>query len=175
MKLLVQHRPCLTGGSLRAALLLLLTSLVLSCTAIPSTQAAELAPFTSDGCSLFPDGTLKERTKWCDCCLTHDLAYWQGGTAAEREASDAALRDCVRTKTGDEQLAETMYLGVRAGGHPAFPVWYRWGYGWPYGRGYQPLSGAEQAHVAKGLKTYHEQMPAGYCQDDTAPAPKERP
>lgn len=146
-----------------ATLLTLLTAFVLGCTAIPSTQAAELAPFSSDGCSLFPDGTLTERNKWCDCCLTHDIAYWQGGSAAEREQADTALRDCVREKTGDAQLAETMYLGVRAGGHPNFPTWYRWGYGWPYGTGYQTLSDADRELVQQRLDEYTEARPAGYC------------
>ncbi|HBT84144.1 MAG TPA: hypothetical protein DEB35_12385, partial [Desulfuromonas sp.] len=107
VKLLFQYRPSSRGDSLRVALLALLTALVLA-TAVPAVIAAELAPFSSDGCSLFPDGTLAERTRWCDCCLTHDIAYWQGGSAAEREAADAALRACVREKTGDANLAETM-------------------------------------------------------------------
>lgn len=151
------------------ALLTLLAALALMCSAVP-TWATELAPFTSDGCSLFPDGSRKERNLWCDCCLTHDIAYWQGGTAAEREAADAALRDCVREKTGDEQLAATMYLGVRAGGHPAFPVWYRWGYGWPYGTGYQTLTDTDKAQVDKELAAYKQQHPAGYC-GEQRPAP----
>ena len=37
-----------------------------------------------------------------------------------------------------------MYLGVRAGGSPYWPASYRWGYGWPYGRGYRPLTEDER-------------------------------
>ena len=151
------------------ALSALLMALVLA-TAVPVVIAVELAPFSSDGCSLFPDGTLAERNLWCDCCLTHDLAYWQGGSAAEREAADAALRACVLERTKDANLAETMYLGVRAGGHPAFPVWYRWGYGWPYGSGYQDLSASGKAQVAKELAAYKQQHPDGYC-GEQKPAP----
>lgn len=146
-----------------ALLTLLLTVILSSCTCGSARHAAKPAPFTSDGCSLFPDGTFKDRSKWCDCCLTHDLAYWQGGSAEERNLADMALRDCVLKRTGDQQLAETMYLGIRAAGHPAFPTWYRWGYGWPYGRGYQPLSEVEKFHVQERLAAYARQHPAGYC------------
>jgi protein tyrosine/serine phosphatase len=149
--------------SLRLALLALLTALVLSCPGPFDAHAADLRPFTSDGCILFPDGTIRDRTKWCDCCLTHDLAYWQGGTGEARKQADEALRECVLERTKDKALAETMYLGVRAGGHPAFPAWYRWGYGWSYGRGYKPLSEAEKQRVGERLDEYTQQHPRGYC------------
>jgi hypothetical protein len=147
-----------------AALIALLAAFTLSsCCLGPARQPAELAPFTSDGCTLFPDGTLKDRSQWCDCCLAHDLAYWQGGSAEERNLADATLRDCVLKQTGDQLLAETIYLGASAGGHPAFPTWYRWGYGWAYGRGYQPLSDGEKVQVQKRIDAYTRQHPAGYC------------
>ncbi|MDA8100679.1 MAG: hypothetical protein M0042_13770 [Nitrospiraceae bacterium] len=122
-----------------------------------------LRDFTSDGCSLFPDGTLRDRAKWCSCCLEHDIAYWRGGTGKERKQADEALRDCVRERTGDQALAETMYVGVRAGGHPAFPTWYRWGYGWDYGRGYKPLTESERQSGEAKIREYYEKHPAGYC------------
>ena len=142
---------------------MLLTAFFLSWPGPFDALAADLRPFTSDGCSLFPDGTIKDRTKWCDCCLSHDLAYWQGGTAGERKKADEALRDCVLDRTKDKGLSETMYLGVRAGGHPAFPTWYRWGYGWPYERGYKPLSDAEKERVRERSDEYWQKHPAGYC------------
>ncbi len=95
-----------------------------------SASAADLDDFMSDGCSLFPDGDFKERAKWCDCCLAHDISYWRGGTKDDRKRADEKLRDCVFERTGNKALAKLMYDGVRAGGHPAFPTWYRWGYGW---------------------------------------------
>jgi hypothetical protein len=119
--------------------------------------------FTSDGCSLFPDGTLKDHAKWCECCLKHDIAYWHGGTEEQRLKADEALRDCVLDRTGDKVLAETMYLGVRAGGHPVFPAWYRWAYGWSYGRGYEPLNESEREQVRVKLDAYWKDHPAGYC------------
>ena len=34
-----------------------------------------MQPFTNDGCSAFPDGTLSQRTLWLQCCTAHDRAY----------------------------------------------------------------------------------------------------
>jgi len=140
--------------------------LALLLTTAPAFGADTIRPFSSDGCSLFPDGTLNDRNKWCDCCFQHDLGYWRGGSEKERRAADAALKACVQNRTGDESLAETMYLGVRTGGHPAFPTWYRWGYGWKYGRGYQPLSAEEKTQVKRRLSAYMAQHPQGYCQEE---------
>lgn len=127
--------------------------------------AADLKDFTSDGCSLFPDGTIGDRGKWCECCLLHDIAYWRGGTEDERRRSDEDLRTCVLDRTEDKALAETMYLGVRAGGHPVFPTWYRWAYGWTYGRGHKPLTDEEQAKTREKLDDYWKKQPAGYCHE----------
>ncbi len=128
----------------------------------PAKAGADLAAFTSDGCSLFPDGTVQEGQKWCDCCLQHDMAYWRGGTEEERLKADEALRDCVVEKTRDTALADTMYLAVRAGGHPAFPTWYRWAYGWSYGRAYKPLTDPEKERAHALLDDYRAKHPAGY-------------
>jgi hypothetical protein len=125
--------------------------------------SSSLNEFTSDGCSLFPDGTLKNPTLWCDCCFNHDMAYWQGGSKQDREAADKALRACVIERTGDHALAQTMYEGVRVGGSPAFPTWYRWGYGWKYGRGYTPLTMEEQKQARDLLDAYRKKHPAGFC------------
>ncbi len=146
-----------------AALIALLTAFYLSLSGPNDVLAAALRPFTSDGCSLFPDGTIKDRTRWCDCCQNHDISYWQGGTADERKKADEALRDCVLDRTKDKAFAETMFVGVRAGGHPAFPAGYRWGYGWSYGRGYTPLADAEKQQVLERLDEYRQKHPTGYC------------
>ena len=37
-----------------------------------ATYAAELAPFTTDGCSMFPDGSGKDKELWLSCCEDHD-------------------------------------------------------------------------------------------------------
>lgn len=130
---------------------------------IPFKPSGELSNFTSDGCSLFPDGSLINSDDWCVCCLEHDIAYWKGGTEAERLAADQALRDCVLEKTGDAKLAEAMYLGVRMGGSPYFKNWYRWGYGWSYQRKYQALTEKEQILAAAKLKEYFENDPVLPC------------
>ncbi len=119
--------------------------------------------FTSDGCSLFPDGTLNDRSRWCECCFKHDIAYWRGGTEDERKVADKALRACVLERTGNKALADMMYEGVRVGGSSAFPTWYRWGYGWEYGRGYKPLTEDERKQAAEMFARYEKAYPSGYC------------
>ena len=126
---------------------------------------SELRPFTSDGCSLFPDSSLITGEDWCSCCFEHDIAYWKGGTEEEREAADRALQACVVTKTGDELLGLAMYEGVRAGGSPYFYNWYRWGYGWEYGRNYQALTPDESARADELLTQYYNGNPEAVCAD----------
>lgn len=156
----------LPPSSLRFSFFVLLAVTILSaCLPGRPPDTIELVPFSSDGCSLFPDSTLNGRISWCECCQSHDLTYWQGGSMDERRQADLNLRACVLARSADSLLAETIYLGVRAGGAPAFPTWYRWGYGWPYGRGYQSLSAAERLQVEERLATYRQDHPAGYCKE----------
>lgn len=126
-------------------------------------QSEGLKPFSSDGCSLFPDRSLITKQDWCDCCFEHDLAYWRGGTEEEREIADLLLRECVLEKTGNEALAETVYKGVQFGGSPYFYNWYRWGYGWEYERKYQALTEAEKRMADQILKAYFAENPNGFC------------
>ena len=119
-------------------------------------EEMKLSDFTSDGCSLFIDGTFEDPDLWKECCLKHDIAYWQGGTEEEREAADIAFRECVKKKTGNSELAEVMYQAVRQGGEPYYPTWYRWGYGWPIGRGYRALTVAEKDLVKIKLAEYRK-------------------
>ncbi|RHW76304.1 hypothetical protein [Colwellia sp. RSH04] len=110
--------------------------------------ADELAPFTSDGCSVFPDGTFEQSHLWLSCCTAHDLAYWQGGTAKERLIADEALQQCVAA-VGEPEIAQLMLAGVRVGGTPYLPTSFRWGYGWPYPRGYKALTYNEKQQAIK--------------------------
>lgn len=96
---------------------------------------------------MFPDRALIGQADWCSCCLAHDLAYWQGGTAAERLASDRELARCVQDAARSPLLAQMMLTGVRVGGSPYLPTSYRWGYGWWYGRLYEALSDGDKAQA----------------------------
>ena len=127
----------------RRALAFLSVTLFTSCSAPSSIQPDDLRAFASDGCSRFPDGTREDRNLWCHCCLEHDKAYWQGGSREERKAADAELRNCVEA-VGRPKTGVIMELGVRAGGSPMWPTRFRWGYGWPYFRGYKTLTAAEE-------------------------------
>lgn len=127
-------------------------------------KATELRPFRSDGCSLFPDRALIGEADWCECCIKHDLAYWRGGTEAERLQADLNLKTCVLKKTGDQHLAQLMYLGVRSAGGPYHYTPYRWGYGWPFGRKYLALTALEEQMVGNLIKGAEQQQLQQICQ-----------
>lgn len=96
------------------------------CEALRGAEGTPRRPFTSDGCSLWPDRA------WRHCCVAHDMRYWCGGPASERRAADAELRRCVAA-TGAAATARLMQCGTRLGGARWMPFWWRWGYGhaWP--------------------------------------------
>jgi hypothetical protein len=98
------------------------------------TGQAPASTFTTDGCTLWPDGA------WQSCCVDHDMVYWCGGSAAERCGADDQLRRCGAEHDGGA-LAGIMYWGVRVGGHPWLPTSWRWGYGWPWPHGYAEPKG----------------------------------
>jgi len=114
-------------------------------------------PFTTDGCSMFPDGDLNNRQRWLNCCIEHDHSYWQGGTWQQRLQADRNLEYCV-AKTGMPKLAKLMMGGVRVGGSPFIPTEFRWGYAWDYLRGYQPLNKEEQLALDKAWKQYQSML-----------------
>jgi len=134
---------------------------------VACSEKTELRDFSSDGCSLFPNRSLIDSKAWCDCCFEHDIAYWQGGTEAQRLAADERLRDCVLAKTDDPLLAEAMFNGVRFGGSPYFHNWYRWGYGWSDGRKYQALTLEEQRMVTENLVEYYKRKEPSPCDEST--------
>ena len=118
-------------------------------------NASEIKPFTTDGCSMFPDGDLQNNSKWIECCTKHDYAYWKGGTREERELADNELKQCVAL-LGENDISLVMHAGVRLGGEPLYPTWYRWGYGWPYLRGYKELTKEEKAQAQKRLIEFRD-------------------
>lgn len=139
-------------------------SLCLFCTLLSScTTDSSLQPFTSDGCSLFPDSSLISENDWCSCCFEHDVRYWRGGTSEERKAADVELRGCVLEKTNSAGLSAAMYRGVRAGGSPYFYTWYRWGYGWSYDRKYQALTQNESRTADQLLAKYFAKAGEQVC------------
>ena len=107
-----------------------------ACRAIRKGSFAGIARFATDGCTLYPDG------EWVDCCVRHDIAYWCGGSARDRENSDTELRSCVAEK-GFPKNGWLMYWGTRIGAHPLLPFPWRWGYGWQWPRGYEEIEGTE--------------------------------
>ncbi len=109
----------------------------------------ELAPFTTDGCSMFPDGTVSDATLWQQCCVTHDFAYYRGGTREDRADADDGLAACISEVTASTTFGNLMWAGVRVGGTPALPTPWRWGYGWTYDPtdGYRDLP-ADQVDAA---------------------------
>lgn len=108
-------------------------------------RTAPAKPFVSDGCSLWIDDGWGR-----PCCVDHDIRYWCGGESEERSQADAELRRCV-DEVAPSALAWLMWAGVRAGGTPLLPTYYRWG----YGRDYLPL---------------YDDYPAACAQEEAAPA-----
>jgi len=113
-----------------------------------SACSGPIRPFTSDGCSAFPDGTPTQKELWLDCCTAHDYAYWQGGSYAQRLDADLELQTCV-AEVGKPEIAALMIAGVRVGGSPLWPTSFRWGYGWPYFKWYGELSENEISQIEK--------------------------
>ncbi len=92
----------------------------------PSEDQRPTKSFVTDGCSGWLD------REWdLECCVSHDIAYWCGGTREQRRQADAQLGECVAANTA-RAVGTGMRLGVRIGGHPLFPTSYRWGYGHSY-------------------------------------------
>jgi hypothetical protein len=122
-----------------------------------------LSPFTTDGCSRFPDRSPLGKSDWCGCCVQHDLAYWRGGSAEARLWADNELSACVQRSSGNKALAGLMFNGVRAGGGPYFHTSYRWGYGWTFGKGYAALTPEEVALADKLEQEYRAKHPTLVC------------
>jgi len=117
--------------------------------------ANTLSPFTTDGCSMWMDGTPAQPNLWRHCCVAHDKAYWLGGTEAQRQLADEAIKACVEDAQG-KSMADYMYTHIRWGGSPYWFSLYRWGYGWHYWenwkpRGYKVPTADEQAQIDKLL------------------------
>ena len=129
-----------------------LIALVCALFFISPAGASELEPFATDGCSVWIDGPPKHPNLWRHCCVAHDLAYWIGGTKAQRRKADDELKRCIFEAQRPMLASQTTFYGVRMGGGPYWPMSYRWGFGWNYWdgkwlRGYKTLTTEEQAQV----------------------------
>jgi hypothetical protein len=80
--------------------------------------------FTTDGCSLWFN------KYFLNICIEHDMAYWKGGSSAERKIADIELKE--KANQIMPFIGNIIYLGVRIFGHPLMPVPWRWGYGFEY-------------------------------------------
>lgn len=107
----------------------------------------ELAPFHSDGCTAFPDSDRDTRVSWADCCLEHDIAYWVGGSRHDRLHADRRLRACLE-KYPTPLPAAVVERTVRITGWPYWPTPFRWGFGWPFPRGYREIDVDQRARAA---------------------------
>lgn len=103
-----------------------------ACAARRGADAVPPHPFTTDGCSCSPDGT------WAACCVEHDIAYWCGGSRAERLEADRRLRQCIVSVRHSDTIAALAFGFVRVGGVPWLPSPWRWGYGTSGIHGYAP-------------------------------------
>lgn len=95
-------------------------------------KAPVLAPFSTDGCSRFPNGL--GQGEWLNCCELHDIAYWAGvGEASAKEVADHDLHLCLKEQDRDF-LSWLIPFGVRAAEGINFTSLvktpFRWGYGW---------------------------------------------
>jgi len=125
-------------------------------------QTNQILPFTSDGCSMFPDG------EWKHCCFAHDATYWVGGTQVERYEADLLIKKCI-AQSGHPVIARIMYRGIRVGGRPSTGRSYRWGYGWSYPIGYRKLN-FEQLQSAQNMWQAYELLDLGCERTDITEA-----
>ena len=96
----------------------------------------------SDGCSGGMSAAYAELTTfhvkhgnilpWRHCCVTHDKAYYYGGSMKEKKDADETLEKCVNHNQGGGALGAIMENAVTVGGQPYIPTSYRWGYGDDY-------------------------------------------
>lgn len=93
--------------------------------AIEPGPATEIHPFTTDGCSMWPDGS------WRECCIEHDIQYWCASSDPSRKQADRRLRQCAREKSNGVN-AFLIWLGTRLGGPHWLPFPWRWGYGYSW-------------------------------------------
>ncbi len=104
---------------------------------------ADMRPFTTDGCTLSPDGTPRRPKLWRHCCVAHDLRLWGGGGKPAHVDADKKLKACVASVAG-KRTAEIFFAGVRIGKLSPWKIpSMRWGNAWPGRAPYRQLSPLE--------------------------------
>jgi len=88
-----------------------------------------LQPFSSDGCTGWVD--VWNGVSLYPACFLHDLKYWAGhpGEDVERLVADAELMIDVARLLKSTKMAESMFHGVRIGGHEGLRCSFSWGFG----------------------------------------------
>ena len=94
-----------------------------------NSREGELLNFKTDYCTYFPEGTPSRPKLWQDCCVSHDLWYWIGGTKNEQDQADLVLKRCVSQKASSF-YGNLMYSGVRLGHLSPIKSKYKWSWGW---------------------------------------------
>lgn len=127
-----------------------------------SNSPNKLSAFTTDGCSLYPDGIpLIQPNKWLHCCIAHDLSYWAGGSKSQKDLADHELGRCVAEQSSVN--AKMMYQGVHVGGGANSVLPWAWGYGWRHNPGYNDHAAYEveeilyrENTILKGISVYEK-------------------
>jgi hypothetical protein len=103
--------------------------------------ASHLEPYRTDSCSA-PAGL--SAASWTECCVSHDFAYWVGGSSKEKQRADSQLINCLRSKgVGGELAAKIFELAPKRLSQS------HWGNRWHPPRPDRPLSEAELDQVKK--------------------------
>jgi hypothetical protein len=107
-----------------------------------------LRPFTSDGCSVSPDGIplTSQSEAWSECCIKHDISYWVGGSKQKKTQADARLQKCIANK-GFPKIGKIFKSFVRQFGVPNSTQTFRWGYGWNSKRPYAALTEKDELQI----------------------------
>lgn len=113
--------------------------------------ANTLKTFSTDGCTMFIDGPLKQPGLWLHCCEEHDLRYWFGGSGTDMDKTDLRLKACVKEVAG-ENWSEIIYRGVRAGHSSPIKNKTQWSWGWNQERPNNPLDSAEINYVIEEIR-----------------------
>ena len=119
--------------------------------------AFAVTDFKTNGCTMFPEGTVSNPKQWEHCCTEHDLYFWAGGTKNERDLADLGLRDCV-IQTGAREIGRLMYAGVRAGYRSPIRLGKEsWGNAWQGSRvAYSKLDETETVEILQSLELQGE-------------------